>query len=402
MTVWIMEPRDPLIVRDGRPFGSGPGARAISLSFPFPSTIAGGIRTRAGLSENGIFQYTKEDKNALEDLKRLLIRGPLLVELADDSGDIASDKWLVPAPRDALLFPSKLTVTDKPTALVEQLVPLPLPEGVQTDASTQELLLVGQQIGAEQLKPLKNSPAYWYWTTFETWLLNPSAVTRQEKVLSELGLPGLMREQRLHVSIEADKEIAKDSMLFETSGLEFTVPGSGEQRLKKARRLAIAVAAEDSNYSIRAGLARFGGERRIVTWRKSSAVLPPCPPKLEQAIIKDRFCRVFLLTPACFEKGYRPVWFSTEAARHGVNVKLKAIVIQRSQVTSGWDFALNRPKSSRRLAPAGTVLFFSLEGNNDETAIRRWLRSIWMQCISDDQKDRADGFGLAVMGTWSK
>jgi CRISPR-associated protein Cmr3 len=49
MTVWIMEPHDPLLVRDGRPFGSNPGARARSLLFPFPSTIAGGMRTRAGL-----------------------------------------------------------------------------------------------------------------------------------------------------------------------------------------------------------------------------------------------------------------------------------------------------------------------------------------------------------------
>jgi hypothetical protein len=28
---WIIEPRDPLIVRDGRPFGPNPSAQAISL-----------------------------------------------------------------------------------------------------------------------------------------------------------------------------------------------------------------------------------------------------------------------------------------------------------------------------------------------------------------------------------
>ena len=52
---WIIEPHDPLIVRDGRPFGPNPSAQAISLSFPFPSTTTGGVRSRAGLKGDGTF-----------------------------------------------------------------------------------------------------------------------------------------------------------------------------------------------------------------------------------------------------------------------------------------------------------------------------------------------------------
>jgi len=37
----LIEPRDPLIVRDGRPFTNSPGARAKSLPFPLPQTLAG-------------------------------------------------------------------------------------------------------------------------------------------------------------------------------------------------------------------------------------------------------------------------------------------------------------------------------------------------------------------------
>ena len=48
MTLWRIEPRGPLIVRDGRPFGLNPGARAESLDFPFPATIAGARHHRAG------------------------------------------------------------------------------------------------------------------------------------------------------------------------------------------------------------------------------------------------------------------------------------------------------------------------------------------------------------------
>jgi CRISPR-associated protein Cmr3 len=189
-------------------------------------------------------------------------------------------------------------------------------------------------------------------------------------------------------------------MLFETSGLEFTAPGKGEQRLKDAQRLALAIAVDDiEQFTPRAGLAGFGGERRIVSWRPISAELPSYTSELEQLIIRNKFCRVFLLTPACFEQGYRPAWLLREAAKYGVTVALKAIAIQRPQVVSGWDLSLRKPKPSRRLAPAGTVLFLSFQGS--DTAISDWIRNTWMQCVSDDQQDRTDGFGLAVFGMWS-
>jgi CRISPR-associated protein Cmr3 len=399
MTIWIMEPRDPLLVRDGRPFGNGPGTRATSLSFPFPSTIAGGIRTRAGLDEQGTFKYTKDDKTELDHLKQLCIRGPLLIQLANNDGDIAPGQWLLRAPRDALLLTSM--EPGKQTARVQQLLPLQLPESAQTDLKRQELLLVGQPASNEQSKPLQGIPSYWYWKAFEAWLLDPSTLTKEEQTLSDLGLRGLEQEQRIHVSIEAGKEVAKDGMLFETSSLEFTAPGPGsdKQRLRNAKRLALAIATDDSDYAIRAGLTGFGGERRIVTWRKSSAQLPIYPAPLAQIITRDKRCRLILLTPAYFQKGYLPTWLHTQMAEHGIKATIQAVAIDRPQIVSGWDLALKRPKPSRRLAPAGTVFFLALEGR--EEALSTWIEQIWMQCISDDEQDRRDGFGLAVLGTWS-
>lgn len=401
MTIWIIEPHDPLIVRDGRPFGPDPGARASSLPFPFPSTTAGGIRTRAALDDNGLFKFPN-DQEQLNRLKQLRVRGPLLVQLAAEGSDIASNQWLVPAPRDALLFPAEPAATGEPSALLQQLVPLQLPQDAQTDFDQRELMLVGQS-SYDERKPLNEAPRYWYWKTFQTWLGNPSSFNGAVQRLSDLGQTGPLREQRLHVSIDADKEVAKDGMLFETSGLEFTTPGKGEQRLKNAQRLALAVAVDDSEqFTPCAGLAGFGGERRIVSWRKSSADLPPCPSGLEQTIVTNKACRVFLLTPACFEEGYRPGWLLKEAAKYAVAAALKAIAIQRPQVVSGWDLALRKPKPSRRLAPAGTVLFLSLQGS--DTAISDWVKSIWMQCISDNDENgqaRNDGFGLVVLGAWS-
>ncbi len=86
--------------------------------------------------------------------------------------------------------------------------------------------------------------------------------------------------------------------------------------------------------------------------------------------------------------------------RYGIKIDIRAIAVQRPQVVSGWDLYRKKPKPSRRLAPAGTVLFLSLQGDDD--AVSQWIGGTWMQCISDDEQDRRDGFGLAVLGTWSE
>jgi CRISPR-associated protein Cmr3 len=193
--------------------------------------------------------------------------------------------------------------------------------------------------------------------------------------------------------------------LFETSGLEFAAPGVGlEKRLSEAKRLALAVVVDRKEApTLNAGLASLGGERRMVSWRRGDRNPPDCPKKVIDAIIEKKACRVVLLTPACFEAGYLPDWLCQR--REGVKPELKAMAIQRPQVVSGWDLEYARPKPTRRLAPAGTVFFLSLKGEDDKAiddkAIKKWVDDIWMHCISDKVEDRSDGFGMAVLGSWS-
>ena len=99
MTIWIIEPHDPLIVRDGRPFSAVPGAQAVSLSFPFPSTTTGGVRTRAGLNTDGVFVA---DTKTIEAVKKIKVRGPLLLQLPTEASKQLD--WLLPAPADALIL----------------------------------------------------------------------------------------------------------------------------------------------------------------------------------------------------------------------------------------------------------------------------------------------------------
>jgi len=392
MATWIIEPHDPLIFRDGRPFGPNPGARAKTLSFPFPSTTTGGVRTRAGLV-NDVFEATDENVRAVKEIH---VRGPLLVQLSTTNNMHDIEDWMIPAPIDALLF--ERTQQEKQIE-IKQLVPVLPPNDTLTDfdlKNPEKLWLVGLE-QSDNRKPTKDAPHYWNWNAFQSWLLNSTDLSQQTTETKQLGHGGPPQEQRLHVSIDPETGTARDGALFETSGLEFT---HGKQ-IYEAKRLALAVEVDEEGQGkkIEPGLTHLGGERRMVSWHKSDKAFPECPQELEDAIVEMGACRMFLLTPIYFTKGYLPTHL--RQTRDGVTPELKAIAVQRPQVVSGWNLenGIRGPKPTRRLAPAGTVLFLKL--GKDTKAIKQWVRSIWMQCVSDELQDRKDGFGLAVLGTWS-
>ena len=383
---WLIEPRDALIVRDGRPFGNTAGTRAKSLDFPFPSTTTGGARTRAGLGKlNG--DLSKFDKSLGDEVLHIEVSGALLAEV--DSHNV---NLLVHAPADCLIVkPENEGETNR-----FPLVPL------EKDAAScsnldDDLHLLGT---TEKVKGKPQSePRFWYWAEFEKWLLTADKADPID--VKELGHNGLTKEQRTHVRILDETNGYKnkansDGGLFQTRGLEFTATNEKKQ-LSSAKKLALVIEVERQNFEgeINDGIAPLGGERRIVAWRKSETKLfPDCPPKVREEILRTKACRLILLTPAIFENGFKPTWLETA---QGINVKVEAIAVNRAQVISGWGFVKQKPKPTRRMCPAGTVLFLKLS----EGDIGKWIDNTWFHCVSDELQDRKDGFGLAALGTWS-
>lgn len=392
MKTWIIEPRDPLIVRDGRPFGADiAGSRARSLDFPFPSTTTGGVRTRYGLAQGGDFNDA-----LIADVKKKSVRGPLLVEL-DANGEIGH--WMFAAPADALWFEGD--PTDDQHAALQCLVPLRLREREQTNLAS-DLCPVGLP-KPDPRKPFGYAPRFWRWKKFAAWLRDPATLTAASKHrITDIGHNGPTAEERTHVSIAPDTQTAAEGLLYQTRGLEFT-HATGKERLATARRLALAVATDAE--PIASGLAPLGGERRVVQWRPSAQELPtPCPSEVRAEIQATAACRVILLTPAYFTQGFRPQWLL--ASHASVTAELKAAAVSRAQVVSGWDFdrrygkkGEGQAKPTRRLAPAGSVYFLKLTG--DHEAIGQWIDEMWMKCASDKETDRRDGFGLIALGAWS-
>lgn len=421
LNIWVIEPHEPLIFRDGRPFNLKPGVIAQSLPFPFPSTTTGGVRTQAGLNAEGIFVHTSAKQ--LEALKNLKVRGPLLVQLrpnADQHKKEDADKqkpqedlidWFVPPPADALLLkPTKSASEAK--ALLKRLVPIET-TGILTDLANisqgeQKIELSLHLIGMHPHisgKPVAKPPRFWKWNTFKEWLLHPEE--KEIATWDELGIMGLQQEERVHVSMDGENHKGKDGALFATRGMEF-IARNDEEGLQNARTLALAVIVDkDAQPAPHPGFAALGGERRIVHWQNYASSALSCPSDLTKKIVVHEgswSCRMILLTPAYFEKGFYPTKILEE--QDGVTPIVKAIAIQRPDVISGWDFTaknergrMGAPKKTRRLAPAGAVLFLTLKG--ELAAIQRWVQRHWLECISDEPQDCNDGFGLAVIGTWN-
>lgn len=403
MTVWLIEPRDPLIVRDGRPFGNNPGARAVSLPFPFPSTTTGAVRTRAGSDETGRF-----DKRKIEGIKTLPVRGPIMVDTG--RGQEGGAQWLFPAPQDSLILQPQRTGD---SIRLRRLAPISLPPGAVTDLTegNEESWLVGLA-SASGGKPYKEPPFFWYWSQMAQWLLAPADRDLTKQSVQEMGVGTLSRSVRSHVRL-TEKLTADDGALFQTVGLEFHQISSAEKDesqqpndsaryqfplqeikpLEQAKDLALSVATDRE---LRDGVGTLGGERRLAHWQQSSAGWPQCPERIVSQIVADRACRLILATPALFDEGYRPAWILQES---GVRATVKAAAVSRPTVVSGWDYEKKSPKPTRRLAPAGSVYFLKLEGSDSQ--IEQFVRDHWLQNVSDQEQDRFDGFGLALFGTWS-
>lgn len=365
MKTWIIEPRDTVVFRDGAP---ADGAMR-TLSFPWPSTTAGLVRTRAGLVD-GVF-----DDSQREGLLMRTVQGPLLASL-HDSGEVG-ELW-APAPQDCIWH----RIEDRRLERRRLAPVVEREDGWKTDLDEAQLELVGPLV---ELPPLKGAygPSYWRWSVLENWLVDPSSGPDRfdEPMLRAHFLDGLPREERVHVSIDPALETARDGQLFSTTSLRFV--------MDDGRRLALTVMTDAP---LSPGLVKLGGRSRLSWLRESKVGWPAFPDRLRNALAGQQRLRVMLLTPAAFRAGALP-----DASRLGAR-RIVAAAVDRPLAHSGWRLVETErgkqagPRPSRRLAPAGSIYWLEV----DDAA--RWAEEHWMTCLSDDPQDVRDGFGLCVVG----
>lgn len=410
---WLVEPLDPLIAGDGR---TANNLRFVTTRFPYPSVLAGAARTRMA-SPDGAFSIPPDQKRKLTALKSIPVHGPLLAELGSEDGGFR--RWLAAAPRDAFL--AEMGKGDGRRALCRRLQPIDLAPGWQADSlADQELLPVGAP-GAAMEKPVQGAPAFWDWKHFEKWLRDPQ--DREVVEIDTLGIPDFPREDREHLEIWPDERVGVDGRLFMTSGLRLLQAAPSERGGfgLPPRRFALSLRTPggrvgDRYLQLRKETAPLGGERRLARWSPSPAGWPAMPEEIREAIVRNRRARIVLLTPAYFADGALPAWRGLEwRGVRKATVTVRAACVGRPEVVSGWSLARQgkegkrgRPKPSRRLAPAGSVYFVTIDAPADRD-VERWCDAVWLAPVNDREKDPRDlpspqpdrdGFGLAALGVW--
>jgi CRISPR-associated protein Cmr3 len=429
-------PHDPIIARDGRPFGIGQGIRMKSLNWPYPSVLAGSLRTLLGKLSGDNF----EQEGTAEALKKITVAGPF---------PLLNEQIFLPAPKDILI---REDGTKREAFSIRPMKPEP---GCDCDLPECGLLpsMLPKRID-EEFKPA-NIPSFWSCDMIAKWLCNATGdgfnappdleaekkrsspcqkPKRTKKDLQKINfLSSPKEDSRFHAKIDYSLGSSEDGMLFETIGLDLSQKGRIDG-MKLAAMVETELTTQTSN-EVKELIKKYGrkvseidsfgflgGERRLSHWKASDMAHNgwEIHPELEKALSNEtKRIRLVLATPAIFDNGWFPGWLKPcdghlEGKPPGIpdELNLRLILVsactERWKPISGWSLenwgAKNGrngpkpgPKPIRRLVPSGSVYFFEIEGDGDAATL---AKSLWLKSVCDHDQDRRDGFGLAIWGIW--
>lgn len=370
----VIYPRDPLVARDGRPFGRGVCNRMYSLPWPYPSVVAGSFRTMLGKEVAGKRQAFS-DQQFLEQLKKIRVRGPLFWH--DNKG---------------LYFqrPSNfLRGYEENQEQIERLIPKELDTDCGVNLSGIWPVMPTVRGHSDQGHSL------WPQEMLVKWLMGvePATCFNKDRTIE---YPPI--EERVHIKIDPERKVTDEGDLFSTQGLDFNF-GSEQgiavrTTLPEGEQWQIPLSKEKIVHPL-------GGARRLAIWQPIENddhwVMPE--ELTNRMADAERIC-MYVATPAIFAGGWLPRWLNNDQYTGNIPgtslfVRLRGATIGRWQAVSGWSYELRGPKPIRRLVPAGSVYFFEvLKG--DPTV----LRELWLQSLSDEVSDAYDGFGLTCWGVW--
>ncbi|MBY0230790.1 MAG: type III-B CRISPR module-associated protein Cmr3 [Gemmataceae bacterium] len=349
-------PRDPLVARDGRPFGEGQGRRMRSTGWLTPSVAAGSFRT-AYAKACGKGDFKPETQEALLGI-------PFAGVFPMAEGEL-----LLPAPFDCVW---------------REREPLPaLPQGMGEGGCDLPDGHLPVMLPEGEFKP-EAGPAFWPSSQYAAWLVG-GTVDPAHRLMAKAAEADL----RDHVRIDAETGTAKDGHLFTTAG----IAAGSLPRFLGGGRIETTLSARVRELPWGESLEMWhplGGERRLVHWRMhADGAAWQCPPRVKEALGDTERIRLTFASPAIFEEGWRP-----PREIHGVELTLVGACIPRWRAVSGWSYKEQGPKAIRRVVPAGGTYFFKAEKGAGARLAEKWLEPVG--------EEGSDGFGLALWGTWEE
>lgn len=406
-----IQPLEPIISRDGRPFDTTPGVIAYSMPDFSPSMIAGAVRTVIGKQAAGQEEIDPKeifDKASHDAIKKLVVRGPLYAY---------GEKLFYPFPQDLYAY-EELDEEDKNQLQVAFRSPTKHLWGGFLGTGKNGLYedILWPAAAPQYSKEINDRPAYISEELMIKWLsAHPGSdeCREMEQYLEQWRghcgkeeqaprfLRSFLKDVRHHTAIETGRRISQEQKLFTTEAI--SVPD----------RVTVLVEVDwTSEESVwpdsLSAIHSMGGKRRLAYFRQlADKQLPECPSEIAKAVDGKKYIRMVLVTPAYFSKGWKPGWLNekletNDSWREPVKLRLRWASIPGWRPYSGWSYKENGEKAVRRMVPEGSVYYFEIvEGNP-----RHLAEHLWLQSVSDDNRrknahDRDDGFGLALWGVWN-
>lgn len=409
MNAYLIESLAPLVFRAGKPFGSQ--ASAQDATFPLPSTGAGLIRYLA-LSQGKVaksYQDSDYDK-----LLKLQCYGVYLSQFDENNEPVI----FVPKPANSLFLEN-----DNGEMQLIRLFPKSFDENCGSDLPNG--LLYIQPNKDIKGKP-KNTVQYWRLDDVIQW---QNGVDLDYQKVADNGLKSIPIDIRTHNSIDGETKSVKDGDLFQTASFDLGYLRKKSENPKinpfdyfDNKRLGFIILSDEH---LNDDLATMGGERRLSYFRALKDYALFSNSSLLNDINQTKGFSLTLISPAIFAKGYLPNWIDEKSFAvtlpSGASVKLTAVATERYQAVSGWDIlGYNpndketndkdsedkdlkkpkwKPKATRKAVGAGSVYWFELA--NGATLSEEDLAFL-SNPLSDNEFDKADGFGMAIVSAWQK
>lgn len=334
---------DTWAFRGALPFDAGISHGFQSLFPPFPSVYAGAFRTCASPVQT--FSEIRTVSKAMR---------------IGWNGVIADGRFLFPAPLDRYSESSDALAEKRLASAAESSAPLPCylagRSGTDKDkiSSLGSLYLDESALGA---------------------YINGSC-----HVLPCVSLDSyIKKETRIGIRMDRVSRLAADHDLYQVTMIR---PENGEKRC--------SLGVEASGLEIPEGTAvRFGGEGKI-GYIHSMDTSPKIPNGPE--VWDKKYFKLYLATPAIFEKGWLPGWIHERDLKgtfsykgRSVTVRLLAAAIGSSRAAGGFGYKNEKgrriptPREMRYAVPAGSVYFFELLQGRPADVIKLFHR----RCLSD-------------------
>ncbi len=365
MTEYLfLEPLDVLYLRGNRSFGA-PGDHAISQMPPWPSLVAGALRSRM-LADAGI---------APKVLLTGAPPGPLGAVLGSfaqpgafrvASLALACDAG-AGAPQPCMPCPADLFVSDgaPPAYLRPAAARLP---------SSYPLPLLPALANAERAKPAARWLSATGWRDYlagraltAASLLDPAALWKTDP--------------RVGVGLDFNRRAAAEGKLVSTETVALA-PGVG---------LLAGISGAQGQLPA-AGVVRLGGDGRGARVRSA----PPPPPRDYSGLARLGRLRLITTSPAFFVEGWQlPL-------PPGLQATLVAAAVPRFEVISGWDLAHWRPKPALRAVPPGAVYWLDGVETSADTLAAIERDGLWPQPLGELRSRQSEGFNAVVFAPWAE